>query len=74
MKIRDDVNEYDTPVTVFWCETCGREFTVCPAVHDSRLDNWKGCMDPACESYDPNRDVDKMLEEGKVCIEERIDH
>lgn len=68
MKIRDDVNEYGTPVTVLRCESCGAEFSVCPAVLDINLDNWKGCLALECESYSEGRDVDKMIEEGLVKI------
>lgn len=57
MKVRDDVNEYGTPITVFDCESCGQEFTVCPAAADDRLDHWRGCLDEGCPSYDPSRDV-----------------
>lgn len=60
-KIRDDVNEYGTPITVMKCEFCGVEFTLCPAVPDERLDQWDGCLDTVCSSYDPARDVDAMI-------------
>jgi len=46
VKLRDDKNEHGTPVTVFECEYCHREFTVCPAVPDINLDNWDGCTAP----------------------------
>lgn len=58
MKVRDDVNEYGTPITVFDCESCGQEFTVCPAVADDRLDQWSGCLQEDCPSYDPARDAE----------------
>jgi hypothetical protein len=57
MKLRDDVNEYGTPITVFRCEFCGGEFTVCPEVADDRLDQWRGCLAEDCASYDPSRDA-----------------
>jgi hypothetical protein len=66
MKLRDDVNEHGTPITVFQCEVCGAEFSVCPAVLDEHLDNWRGCLAPSCASYDESRDADKMFEEGNV--------
>ena len=66
MKLRNDVNELGTPITVFQCEYCCEVFTVCPAVPDINLDNWKGCTGPDCESYDEKRDVDKMIEEDGV--------
>lgn len=65
MKLRDGVNKYGTPITVFRCEYCGVEFTVVPAIPDINLDNWRGCMAPECESYDESRDGDKMLFEDK---------
>jgi hypothetical protein len=60
MFIRDDVNDYGTPITVHGCdtETCGREFTVCPAVPADMRDQWDHCLDEDCESYEPMRDAD----------------
>lgn len=66
MKIRNDVNEFSTPVSVHICEFCGVEFTVCPPVPDEKLDDWRGCMALECKSYDPERDADKFFDEGKV--------
>ena len=66
MKLRDETNEFGVKVSVFQCEECGREFTVCPAVPDINLDNWTGCTAPDCPSYDESRDVDKLLEDGVV--------
>ncbi len=74
MKIRNDVNEQGTPITVFQCESCGVEFSVCPAIPDIDLDNWKGCMRPECDSYDEERDVDKMMDEGTVRFEKTTKH
>lgn len=68
MKIRNDFNEYGTPISVHICEFCGREFEVCPAVKDENLDGWRGCLSPKCDSYDPERDVDKMLESGDIAL------
>ena len=68
MKLRDEINEHGTPVTVFLCEYCEREFTVCPAVPDINLDNWQGCTAPDCSSYDEERDIDKQIEEGGVTL------
>lgn len=66
-KIRDDINEHGTKITVFLCSYCGSEYSVCPAVPDNKLDRWDGaCTAPDCESYDPARDVDAMLFFG-VC-------
>lgn len=66
MKLRDDVNKHGTPITVFRCEYCGKEFSICPAIPDINLDNWRGCLRPECESYDETRDADKMLFEDKT--------
>lgn len=74
MKIRDDVNEHGTPLTVFRCEFCDKEFSVIPAVPDINLDNWKGCTAPDCESYDEKRDVDKMIEEDGVTLIKETKH
>lgn len=63
MKIRNDTNEYETPVTIFECEFCGVEFSVCPAVEDARLENWLGCLSVECASYDESRDIDKVWDE-----------
>lgn len=64
MKLRNDVNKHGTPITVFRCEYCGCEFTVCPAVPDIHLDRWKGCLGPDCASYEEGRDVDRLIEDG----------
>ena len=65
-KIADTFNEYGTPVTMFLCESCNQTFTVCPAVEDHNLDQWSGCLGEGCGSYDPDRDADKLFDEGKV--------
>lgn len=62
-------NEYGTPVDAYRCETCGEEFTVCPAHKDRSCDDqWTGCQAPECASYDPGRDVDKWFDEGRVRV------
>jgi hypothetical protein len=58
-------NEYGTQVSKHRCDTCGAEFTVCPAVFPESK-NWDNCLAPTCSSYDPDRDVDKLLDEGGV--------
>jgi hypothetical protein len=64
VKLRDDTNEYGTPVSVHRCDTCGVEFTVCPSVPDGspRLDDWGSCLAETCDSYDIARDVDMFFE------------
>ena len=65
-KIADTFNEYGTPVTLFSCPGCDTTFTVCPAVEDDALDQWPGCLGEGCPTYDPDRDADKLFDEGKV--------
>lgn len=65
-------NEYNTPVDAYRCDTCGEEFTVCPANDDRSKDgDWSGCMAPTCASYDPARDADKLFDDGNVISLER---
>lgn len=60
-------NDYGTPVDAYRCETCGEEFTVCPAHADrSSDDQWAGCQAVTCGSYDPARDADKLFDNGNV--------
>ena len=66
MKLRDDVNEYGTPITVFKCDFCGEEYSVCPAIPDVKLDDWNGCQMEWCESYDESRDANKMFDDPDV--------
>ena len=66
MKTGNKKNEYGVAVSVHVCEYCGSEFTVTPAVSDDSLENWRGCLAPDCESYDPARDVDAMLFFGAI--------
>lgn len=65
-KIADTFNEFGTPVTMFSCPGCNTTFTVCPAVPDDKLDQWSGCLGIDCSTYDPDRDADKLFEQGKV--------
>lgn len=60
MKIRDDVNEYGTPISYHKCEYCGVEFSVCPA-----FDNVDGCSVYPCQSYDPKHDIDIIFMSDK---------
>jgi len=59
------LNEYMTPVSVHKCDECDSIFTVCPAISPERI-GWDRCLAPTCLSYDPDRDADKMFDEGKV--------
>lgn len=57
-----DHNEYGTRISHHTCETCGQEFTLCPAQETD--EHWKNCLDTDCTSYDPSRDVNKMIEDA----------
>ena len=65
-RIKDTYNLQGTKITEFVCEFCGTIFTVCPAVNKDKDDDWKGCMDLGCKSYDPDRDADKFFEEEMI--------
>jgi hypothetical protein len=73
VKLRDDVNEHGTPVTWFRCETCGGEFTVCPAVPPEREANWTGCLADECSSYDPARDASIYFAPDDLDLIEGVD-
>lgn len=60
----DSVNEYGTPITVLKCDTCNREFTVCPALPVDKYDDWKNCLADYCPSYDIERDVGIWIDAG----------
>jgi len=62
--MRYDVNEFGTRVSVHICRYCGDEFTVCPAIPVERESNFEGCLAVGCPSYDPERDVDKLFDNG----------
>jgi len=63
MFIKYDKNDYGTPVSRHRCDTCGAEFTVCPASEPERFEAWNHCLSPNCDSYDPDRDADKFFED-----------
>jgi hypothetical protein len=72
MFIETRKNEFGTPVDAYRCDTCGDEFTVCPANDDrSRDEDWSGCMALTCASYNPRRDADKFFDDGDVISLER---
>jgi len=56
--VGEGINECGTEISIFTCESCGAEFTVCPVVPPDLLDQWAGCMDEGCASYDVTRDVE----------------
>ena len=57
MLIRFDTNEHGTPISVHKCPDCGAQFTLCPPGDD----NWGGCQDIDCPSYDADRDADSLF-------------
>jgi len=61
--IRFDRNQYGTQISVHKCDNCGKRFTVCPAIAPDS-EGWDGCLAETCDSYDPARDVDLMMESG----------
>lgn len=65
MRIRDDVNEYGTPVTWIKCDSCGSEVSICPAVGEESPTMLKYCMTPGCKSYRPECDVDILFMSDK---------
>ena len=61
-------NEYGTRVSEHVCLRCGGTFTVCPAYAE---EDWGGCLEPTCETYDPSRDADKLFDEGNEWMIQR---
>ncbi len=71
MKIGMSNNEYSTSVSVHICDTCGGKFTVCPAIADNTK-GWENCLGKECDSYDINRDADKLFESGSKSVKRSI--
>lgn len=63
-----DKNEYGTRISRHRCDTCGEDFTVCPAQFPEAT-GWANCMAPTCASYDPARDVDVILANGGSLVQ-----
>lgn len=63
MFVGNAFNAQGVLVSLHRCDTCGREFTVCPPIAESEVEEkgWENCLDPSCESYDPMRDVDLLM-------------
>jgi len=55
-------NLYGVATAVFRCVTCGRPFTIVPIGPAAELDT--GCGDHDCASYDPARDVFRIVQDG----------
>lgn len=54
------------------CETCGVEFTLCPAVEPSEL-GWENCLSDDCVSYDPHRDTEVLfMTNAEIAREKKI--
>jgi hypothetical protein len=67
MYIETSKNEYGTPIDCYICETCGDNFSICPANEDRSRDHaWTGCLATTCASYDPDRDCDKLFDDDNV--------
>jgi hypothetical protein len=54
-----DKNEYGTEISLHTCDVCGQDFTLTPS---QKRD--EPCGTPDCKSYDENRDVELLLENG----------
>lgn len=65
-RIVNTCNEYGKTVTLYRCMSCFSTFTVCPEVDPKDDGEWLGCLGPDCGSYDPDRDGDKLFDEGRV--------
>lgn len=63
-------NEFGTKVSEHICDSCGRYFNICPAVSQDK-EGFENCMDVACESYDAQRDADKLFDE-ELILKEKI--
>lgn len=65
MKIGEAVNLHGVPTSIHVCDSCGSQFTVCPAAGD----DWGGCMSEKCSSYDEDRDADKLFDNNDPRIQ-----
>ena len=57
-RIGESTIEYGTKVTVHICDTCGRQFTICPV--DTEGFFGSDCLAVDCPSYDDRRDISKV--------------
>ena len=71
MKTGETTNEYCTPVSTHVCDTCGEEYTVCPAIPDDK-EGWESCLAWGCVSYEPDRDVDVLFMSDAEIAEREI--
>ena len=60
-------NEYGTEISLHECDSCGTEFSACPA-----QDRDIKCMGLICDSYDESRDVESLMASGHELKSEPI--
>lgn len=58
--VKKEPNEYGTGTSYHVCDTCGEEFTICPAKEPEDR-GWDHCLSDKCPSYDPSRDVELLF-------------
>lgn len=57
MFIKLSKNKYGTEISIHKCDTCGKEFSVCPATPDGYPD----CLSTECDSFNPDCDLLNQL-------------
>jgi hypothetical protein len=62
--LRDDKTDDGYDCSVFTCDTCGQEYSICPVPENK--DDWQNCMEKSCDSYDSDRDLDHWFDDGNV--------
>lgn len=67
--LREEENEHGTGVSFFECNTCGVEYSICPAVPPDKHQDWSMCLSEECDSYDPHRDADVLFMTDKEIAE-----
>ena len=72
-RLDETLNEYGVPEASFRCHTCDRIFTICPAPDPGDDDLYPDCLSPGCESYDPELDIGRLFDEGRVRVIENGD-
>jgi len=72
--IKQAKNENNTPISIFICDFCKEEYSVCPAIIDSYdIKAWDdaGCTSENCRSYDPHRDAEVLFMTNKEIAKEK---
>ena len=64
--VKNGLNDYGTEVSHHRCDTCGRDYTVTPAVPPEKRDEWDHCLSEDCDSYEPMRDAELYFGLGMV--------